>query len=138
MSVAVEEPSSSVTRCISLVRQGQPIANVKDDLLRFGLKVKHVVRLAWWGTDLTKPKPSLSVIITLVNLFRMLVGLFRGVRIPLKIVQENSDLQELIMVTLRKYFGQARFGIGSSLVKPEEGDAKLTGLFTLTQLKPEL
>jgi len=55
MSVAVEEPSSSVTRCISLVRQGQPIANVKDDLLRFGLKVKHVVRLAWWGTDLTKP-----------------------------------------------------------------------------------
>jgi len=28
-------------------REGQPIANVKDDLLRFGLKVKHVVRLAW-------------------------------------------------------------------------------------------
>ena len=112
-----------------------PLGKLKNDLLKFNLKLPQIVRLGWWWSDPQRGKiPSPKVITAVIQLIRELRERLGNAGQVFRIIKDHRD--NLLGEAVRTYL--ERFGIAHSLV-PDSDDLKLKNLFTapVTPLKPE-
>jgi hypothetical protein len=101
------------------------LGQLKDDLLHFNVNLPDITQLYWWWTDPDRGSmPSPGVWPALVKLGKELVERLGNPGELLQILKYNRDdpFKGAILAYL------ARFGVGSSLVAPED-DQKLTSVF---------
>lgn len=103
-----------------------PLGQLKDDLLKFNLKMPQLVSLAWWWTDPQRGKlPEAGVWSAALGMVRELAERLGGFGAVLRIFKEHR--QSPVLEAIRTYLD--RFGMAHSLIPPGE-DSKLKDIFT--------
>jgi len=108
-----------------------PFGKLKEDLIRFNLRLPDLVRLLWWWTDPDRdslpPARTLRSAVRVAREFIERIGRLGGL---LKVIKNHRD--DPIQGAMRSYL--RKFGIEKSLV-PSEDDRKLSSVFT-TPIEP--